>query len=148
MKAAIITAALACLAAFPALAGSGSIVVKPWSATSSTISTSMAITNITNSTLRVSVDFYNRLGVKVTPTSAQITYSNFGNSNTTIAPRNTGSLKVINMGSDASGFAVIRWENIDANDDIYGLIASGNRTVDTGTLRSEVTIPVNDGMPF
>ncbi|MCW8928947.1 MAG: hypothetical protein OQL19_01765 [Gammaproteobacteria bacterium] len=128
-----------------AFAGSGKAISPHWSGDDSTTSpTYIFISNITDKNVNVSVTFYGDDGTVIPVT----TYTNFINGNTQLAPRATGRVK-ISPPVRTNGYAVIEWENEASDDNIVALVAHGYRVMVNSTYRrADITIPVNNGMPF
>lgn len=141
---------LATLFPAAAFAGSGKAVVAFWSGSASTGQTSLTLTNITPHDLLVRVEFYNRQGTLITSAPPTIGYTNFTNSNTTVAARNTGTVSISSTVTDSNavGLAVVYWENTGTDNDLYGLVGHGIRVFPTGTTRAEHYIPINNANPF
>lgn len=133
---------------FSSAAGSGKVIVPHWAVNGSgpwAGTTYIYVSNITDSVINVSVVFYDRFGTKLPPSEV----FHFHN-NTQLEGRMSGyvSIKPIN-GQFNYGHAVIHWSDIGENDNTVGVIASGLRFVSGhDNARSDVYIPINNGMPF
>ncbi|XOV81040.1 MAG: hypothetical protein ACFHVJ_08825 [Aestuariibacter sp.] len=128
-----------------ALAGSGKAIVPHWAGQAPGASpTVIYLSNISNNNVDVTVTFYDKMGVALSPTA----FDNFISSNTQIAAGNTGNVQ-IKPSSFNYGYAVIEWKNEGNDDDTVALVAHGYRsTTNSSTRRSDFVISVNNGLPF
>ena len=127
-----------------AFAGSGKAIVPHWTANSGDRSSHIFISNISATSVNVSVSFYGKNGAKLSPS----TYNNFTVANTQLAAKSTGYVSIDNSGSDW-GFAVIEWSNLEGEDSSVALVAHGFREVAKSTsVSGNFAIPINNGMPF
>ena len=126
---------------FNVLAGSGKATLPHWG---SPEAANLFISNITPNHINVNVTFYDKAGNKLPPT----TIGNFVNSNSQLAPNSTGFVAISTSSFDY-GYATIEWTNEQGDDDVVALIAHGYRVIkNTSSLRSDIAVPVNNGMPF
>ncbi|MCY7294980.1 hypothetical protein [Alteromonas sp. a30] len=126
-------------------ANTGKAIIPHWSGeTSSQTFTSVYISNITDHIIDVSVKFYGDDGAAYSATH----FDNFLNQNTQIAPKSTARV-IMKPANRISGFAIIQWSNISADEDVNALMAHGIVVrANDGTKRTDISIPVNNGLPF
>ncbi|WNJ97240.1 hypothetical protein RND59_18720 [Vibrio ruber] len=128
---------------YSATAGSGKAIIPHWDTW--TAGTYIYLSNITSHPIQVNVTFYGENGEKIAPT----TYHNINNN--ILAPRSSGfvSTEMFNLGDERRGFGVIQWTNVENDDDTVALVAHGDRvTKAEENARSDLSIPINNGMPF
>lgn len=128
-----------------AIAGSGKAIVPHWAGLAPGSSpTLIYLSNISDNNIDVTVTFYNKSGVALSPSG----FDNFINGNTQIAAGNTGYVK-IQPSSFNYGYAVIEWKNEGDDNDTVALVAHGYRsTTNSSSRRSDFVIQVNNGLPF
>ncbi|MCW8931537.1 MAG: hypothetical protein OQL19_15020 [Gammaproteobacteria bacterium] len=128
-----------------AFAGSGKAINPHWSGDISTsASTIIYVSNITDNNINLTITFYGDDGTVVPITS----YTNIINGNTQLAPNSTGEVQ-IKPSTRKTGYAVIEWENESTDDNVVALVAHALRiSVNTSSRRADITIPINNGMPF
>lgn len=123
-----------------AIAGSGKAIVPHWIA-SPNGNTSIFVSNISTSDLKVTIRFFDNQGtLKVAER-----YENFQNSDTEVAAGKSAYVNIGQQSVTGIGYAIIEWENIGADDDPIGLVAYGQTALDN---LHRASIPINGGTPF
>jgi|GEM_PF-5000603 len=144
--------AAACLFATGASAGgSGSALLNHWYK-GSTDSTTLYVTNISDTTITFYVELYDQNGTlynENTETGDNINVVGFSGDPTagggTLQPKQTGKMGVRNLGDSRYGAGIIRWE---AQDDVrVAATAFAYRTYIPSDF-SIFTIDINGGAPF
>lgn len=133
----------------PALsfAGSGKAIMPSWTAGSGNGKTSsMFFSNITENTIEVHITIYGLDGTVIPPTR----YGGLINNNTQLPPKSSGFIEIFSAAAFNQGYLVIEWNNLEGDDDTVAMVAHGYNigSNNLSSIRSDYSVPVNQGMPF
>lgn len=132
----------------PALsfAGSGKAIMPSWTAGSGSGKTSaLFFSNITSNTIEVHITIYGLDGTVIQPTR----YGGLINNNTQLPPKSSGFIETFSTAAFNHGYLIIEWKNLEGDDDTVAMVAHGyNIGSSLTSLRSDYSVPVNQGMPF
>lgn len=72
------------------------------------------------------------------------------NNNTQIAANSSGFIEIQSPSGFNQGYVVMEWDNVQGDDDAVALVAHGYSvgSNNVNTLRSDYSVPINNGMPF